>query len=122
MEGFIELIQGKLLPMPNKPSAVVIKPNTHTARIPYRLPYIYTGTCQDSDRQAEPGLFGGASEFLKPTQDYHRPQRDKNGQIITNNQRHPRLKKWVWGYAIGSDRRASAFNVRVQHLKMVSIR
>lgn len=56
--------------------------------------------------------------FWKPTQDYHRlPQRDKNGQIITNNQRHPRLKKWAWGYAIGSDRRASALHVRVQHLQ-----
>lgn len=56
--------------------------------------------------------------FWKPTQDYHRlPQRDKNGQIITNNQGHPRLKKRAWGYAIGSDRRASALHVRVQHLQ-----
>lgn len=56
--------------------------------------------------------------FWGPTGDYHRlPQRDKNGQILTNNQGQPRLKKWAWGYAIGTDRRASALHIRVHLLQ-----
>lgn len=56
--------------------------------------------------------------FWRATGNYHRlPQRDQNNNIVTDNHGRPRLKKWAWGYAIGSDRRASALHVRVQHLQ-----